>query len=134
MEIMKGFAEKFQQYSIDEAFLVPLDVSSFEETAVIAMWIKDEIKRKERITCSVGVAPNKIIAKIDSKFQKPDGLTVERPEDVQEFLYPLNVSKIPGIGEKTTEALKLRGITKVEQLANCDIQRLTERFGKMGFG
>ena len=133
MEIMKGFAEKFQQYSIDEAFLVPgPDIKSFEEAALCALRIKDEIKRQERITCSVGVGPNKLIAKIGSKFQKPDGLTVVRPEDVQEFLYPLNVSKIPGIGEKTTEALKLMGINKVEELANCDIQRLTEKFGKMG--
>jgi DNA polymerase IV (DinB-like DNA polymerase) len=59
-------------------------------------------------------------------------LFVHRPEDVQEFIYPLNISKIPGIGEKTTEALKLIGINKAEELANCDIQRLTERFGKMG--
>jgi DNA polymerase IV (archaeal DinB-like DNA polymerase) len=132
MEIMKGFAEKFQQFSIDEAFLVPLAVNSFEEAAIIALRIKDEIKRQERITCSVGVGSNKLIAKIASKFQKPDGLTVVRPEDVQEFIFPLNVSKIPGIGEKTTEALKLMGITKVEELANCDVQRLTERFGKMG--
>ncbi|MGE5317504.1 MAG: DNA polymerase IV [Chloroflexota bacterium] len=133
MDIMKGFAEKFQQYSIDEAFLVPKpEIQSFEEAAVIAMRIKDEIKSQERITCSVGVGPNKIIAKIASKVKKPDGLTVVRPEDVKEFLYPLYVSKIPGIGEKTTEALKLMGITKVEELANCDIQRLTERFGKMG--
>jgi len=80
----------------------------------------------------VGVGPNKLIAKIASKYKKPDGITVVRPEDVQEFIFPLNVSKIPGIGEKTTEALKLMGITKVEELANCDIQRLTERFGKMG--
>lgn len=69
------------------------------------------------------IVPNKLIAKIGSKFQKPEGLTVVRPEDVQEFLYPLDVSKIPGIGGKTTEALKLMGITKVEELANCDIQR-----------
>ena len=68
--------------------------------------------------------PNKLIAKIASKVQKPNGITVVRPEDVQEFIFPLNVSKIPGIGEKTTEALKLMGITKVEALANCDIQRL----------
>jgi DNA polymerase IV (archaeal DinB-like DNA polymerase) len=130
---MKDYAEKFQQYSIDEAFLVPKpEIQSYEEAAVIAMRIKDEIKRQERITCSVGVAPNKIIAKVASKIQKPDGLTVVRPEDVQEFIFPLNVSKIPGIGEKTTEALKLMGITKVEELAKCDIQRLTERFGKMG--
>jgi DNA polymerase IV (archaeal DinB-like DNA polymerase) len=133
MEIMKGFADKFQQYSIDAAFLVPRpEIRSYEEAAMIAQRIKDEIKRQERITCSVGVASNKIIAKVASKFRKPDGLTVVRPEDVQEFLYPLNVSKIPGIGEKTTEALKLMGITKLEELANCDIQRLTEKFGKMG--
>jgi DNA polymerase IV (archaeal DinB-like DNA polymerase) len=133
MEIMKCFADKFQQYSIDEAFLVPKpEIKDFEEAAVIAMKIKDEIKRQERITCSVGIGPNKIIAKIASKIQKPDGVTVVKPKNAQEFLFPLNVSKIPGIGEKTTEALKLMGITKVEELANCDIQRLTERFGKMG--
>jgi len=133
MKIMKGFAEKFQQYSIDEAFLVPgPDIKSFEEATFCALRIKDEIKRREKITCSVGVGPNKLIAKVASKFQKPDGLTVVRPGNVQEFIYPLNVSKIPGIGEKTTEALKLMGINKVEELADCDIQRLTERFGKMG--
>jgi len=133
MEIMKGFADKFQQYSIDEAFLVPRpEIQIYEEAAVIAMRIKDEVKKQEGITCSVGVAPNKIIAKVASKIKKPDGQTVIRPEDVQDFIYPLNVSKIPGIGEKTTEALKLMGINKVEELANCDIQRLTERFGKMG--
>jgi DNA polymerase IV (DinB-like DNA polymerase) len=75
MEIMKGFAEKFQQYSIDEAFLVPgPDIKSFEEAALCALRIKDEIKKQERITCSVGVGPNKLIAKIASKFRKPDGL------------------------------------------------------------
>jgi DNA polymerase IV (DinB-like DNA polymerase) len=132
MEIMKGFAEKFQQFSVDEAFLVPVAVSDFEEAAIIALRIKDEILKQERITCSVGVGPNKLIAKVASKFQKPDGLTVIRPEDVQKFLYPLDVSKIPGIGGKTTEALKLMGITRVEELANCDIQRLSERFGKTG--
>ena len=133
MEIMKGFAEKFQQYSIDEAFLVPgPDIKSFEEAALCALRIKDEVKRQERITCSVGVGPNELIEKIASKFRKPDGLTVVRPEDVQDFVFPLDVSKIPGIGQKTTEALKLMGIAKVEELANCDIQRLTERFGKMG--
>ena len=80
----------------------------------------------------MGVGSNKLIAKVASKVQKPDGLTVARPQDVQGFLYPMDVSKILGIGGKTTEALKLMGITKVEELANCDIQRLSERFGKMG--
>ena len=133
MEIMKGFAEKFQQYSVDEAYLVPgPDIQSYEEASIYGLRIKDEIHKQERITCSVGIGPNKIIAKIASGYQKPDGLTVVRPEDVQDFLFPLPVSKIPGIGEKTTEYLKLMGITKVEELANCDIQILSERFGKMG--
>ena len=133
MEIMKGFSEKFQQYSVDEAFLVPgPDIRNFEEAAITALRIKDEILKQERITCSVGIGPNKLVAKVASKYQKPDGLTVVRPEDVRDFLFPLNVSKIPGIGEKTAEYLKLMGITRVEELANSDIQRLSERFGKMG--
>jgi DNA polymerase IV (archaeal DinB-like DNA polymerase) len=59
MEILKGFAEKFQQYSVDEAFLVPgPEIRTYEECSIIAQRIKDEIRRQERITCSVGVGPN----------------------------------------------------------------------------
>jgi DNA polymerase IV (DinB-like DNA polymerase) len=133
MELLKGFADKFQQVSVDEAYLVPgPEVRNFEEAAIYALRIKDEVQKQERITCSIGVGPNKLIAKIASGFQKPDGLTVVRPGDVREFLFPLPVSKIPGIGEKTTEALEGIGITRVEELANCDVQLLSERFGKMG--
>lgn len=97
MEIMKGVAYKFQQYSVDEAFLVPgPDMKNFEEAAIFGLRIKDEILKHEKITCLVGIGPNKLIAKIASKYQKPDGLTVVRPEDLQDFLFPLEVSKIPG--------------------------------------
>ena len=133
IEVLKGFAEKFQQVSVDEAYLVPgPEVRDFEEAALCAIRIKDEVQRQEEITFSVGVGPNKLIAKIASGFQKPDGLTVVMPGDAREFLFPLQVSKIPGIGEKTTEALKEMGITRVEELANCNVQLLSERFGKMG--
>lgn len=133
MEILKVSADKFQQVSVDEAYLVPgPEVRNFEEAALCALRIKDEIQKQERITCSVGVGPNKLIAKIASGFQKPDGLTVVRPEDARDFLFPLQVSRIPGIGEKTVEILNGMGITRVEELANCDIQRLSERFGKTG--
>ncbi len=134
MELLKEFAEKFQQTSVDEAYLVPgPEIRNFEEAALYALSIKDEVHKQERITCSVGVGPNKLIAKIASGFQKPDGLTVVRPADVRDFLFPLHVSKIPGIGEKTTETLEEMGITRVEELANFDIQLLSQRFGKMGF-
>lgn len=133
MELLRGFAEKFQQVSVDEAYLIPgPEIRNFEEAALYALRIKDEVQRQQGIICSVGVGPNKLISKIASGFQKPDGLTVVRPEDVREFLFPLPVSKIPGIGEKTTETLKEMGISRVDELANCDIQLLSERFGKMG--
>jgi DNA polymerase IV (DinB-like DNA polymerase) len=133
MELLRRFAERFQQISVDEAYLVPgPEVRDFEEAALYSLQIKDEVQRQEGITCSVGVGPNKLIAKIASGFQKPDGLTVVRPGDVREFLFPLHVSKIPGIGGKTTETLKEMGIARVEELANYDVQLLSERFGKMG--
>ncbi len=133
MEILKGFAERFQQVSVDEAYLVPgPEVRDFEEAALYALRIKDEVRRQAGITCSVGVGPNKLLAKIASGFQKPDGMTVVRPEDVRDFLFPMQVSKIPGIGEKTTEALNGMGISTVEELSNCDVQLLKEKFGKLG--
>jgi DNA polymerase IV (archaeal DinB-like DNA polymerase) len=132
MEILRGFAEKFEQVSVDEAYLVPIDIRSFDDVILCAHRVKDEVKGQEGITCSVGTGPNKLVAKIASGFQKPDGLTVVRPEDVREFLFPQLASKIPGIGRKTTDVLKVMGITKVEELATYDVQLLTQRFGKMG--
>jgi len=133
MELLKGFADRFQQVSVDEAYLVPgPGIRSFEEAALYALRIKDEIQKQEGITCSVGIGPNKLIAKIASGFQKPDGLTVVRPEDVREFLFPLPVSKIPGIGEKTADMLKSMGLSRVEELVTCDVQLLSGKFGKMG--
>jgi DNA polymerase IV (DinB-like DNA polymerase) len=131
MSILRGFSEKFEQVSIDEAYLVPFNIRNFDDAILCAHKIKDEIKQQEGITCSVGIGPNKLIAKIASGFQKPDGLTVVRPENVRNFLFPLSVFVIPYIGKKTTEALKEMGINKVEELANFRVQVLSERFGKM---
>jgi DNA polymerase IV (archaeal DinB-like DNA polymerase) len=132
MGILRGFAEKFEQVSVDEAYLVPIDVKSFDEAIQCAQKIKDEVKQQEGITCSVGIGPNKLIAKIASGFHKPDGLTFVRPENVKDFIFPLPVSKIPGIGRKTTEILKEMGITTIEELANFKVQVLNQVFGKMG--
>ncbi|OEC91674.1 DNA polymerase IV [Methanosarcina sp. A14] len=133
MELLKGFADRFQQVSVDEAYLVPgPEITNFKDAALYALRIKDEVQKQEGITCSVGVGPNKLIAKIASDFQKPDGLTIVRPEDVREFLFPLPVSKIPGIGEKTADTLKSMGLNRVEELANCDVQLLSGKFGKIG--
>jgi DNA polymerase IV (DinB-like DNA polymerase) len=78
MEILRGFAEKFEQVSVDEAYIVPIEIFTLDDAVICAHRIKDEVKSQEGITCSVGIGSNKLIAKIASGFQKPDGLTVVR--------------------------------------------------------
>ena len=133
MAIMRGFTDKFQQVSVDEAYLdVSTLVGDYVAASRIAQNIKDEILLREGITCSIGVAPNKLVAKIASDFQKPDGLTVVKPGDVVDFLTPMSVSRIPGVGKKTTDILLGMGIKTIWDLAACDVQLLIERFGKSG--
>ncbi len=132
MNILRNYSEKFQQVSIDEAYLDVSNVGSFEAARELALKIKKEIMEKEKLTCSIGVGPNKIVAKIASDYKKPDGLTVVEPSHVREFLSPLPVRKIPGVGKKTEAELKTMGIEKIGQLAECDVQLLISRFGKWG--
>jgi DNA polymerase IV (DinB-like DNA polymerase) len=72
-------------------------VKDFDGAAEFGKRLMEEVLEKERLTCSIGVAPNKLVAKIASDFKKPYGLTVVKPEDVQAFLHPLAVRKIPGV-------------------------------------
>jgi len=133
MNTIRIFADKFQQVSVDEAYLdIGDSIDDYESATLLARKIKSEVKRLHGLTCSIGVAPNKVIAKIASDFDKPDGLTVVRPENVQDFLFPLHISKIPGIGKKTQPILKEMGIENVGQLANCDVQLLIAKFSKFG--
>ena len=126
MSILRGFAEKFEQVNADEAYYVPFKIFSYESAIKCAHRIKDDIKQQEGITGSGGIGSNKLIAKIASGFQKPDGLTVVRLEEVQDFLFLLPVSEIPGICRKTVETLKEMGITKIEELANYKVQVLNQ--------
>ncbi|WP_319506498.1 DNA polymerase IV [uncultured Methanolobus sp.] len=133
MDVIRIFADKFQQVSVDEAYIdIGDSISDYESATLLAQKIKSEVKRLQGLKCSIGVAPNKVIAKIASDFNKPDGLTVVRPEGVQDFLFPLHASKIPGIGKKTQPILQEIGIETVGQLASCDVQLLIARFGKFG--
>ncbi len=133
MDVMRGFTDMFQQVSVDEAYLdVSEHVEDHAAASRLAQNIKDEILLREGITCSIGVAPNKLVAKIASDFQKPDGLTVVKPGDVVDFLTPLPISRIPGVGKKTSGILKNMDIKTIWDLAACDVQLLIERFGKFG--
>ncbi len=133
MQVLRSQATKFEQMSIDEAFMdLTGKVSNFDQAAAFASEIKREIWYKTKLTCSVGIAPNKSVAKIASDFKKPDGLTVIPPEKVREFLAPLPVNKISGIGKKSTETLKAIGINTIGDLASAHPSKLTELFGKYG--
>jgi DNA polymerase IV (archaeal DinB-like DNA polymerase) len=133
MRILKSHADKFEQGGIDEAYLdISSRVKDFDEAEEYAKRIMEEVLEKERLTCSIGLAPNKLVAKIASDFRKPYGLTVVKSEDVQKFLFPLAVRKIPGVGPKTDRALKELNIQTVRDLASAKPEMLTRVFGTWG--
>jgi len=135
MDILRSYSEKLEPMSLDEAFLDLSDKATdfdFDEATQIAKKIKEDVKAREGLTCSIGVAPNKAIAKIASDYQKPDGLTTVTPNQAQAFLRPLPVSRISGVGKKTTEILEKVGIKTIGDLASYPAGRIVELFGKWG--
>ncbi len=130
MVILRSTEFRFEQVSIDEAFLDLSPAGSFFESQKLAEYLKKEIRGRCGITCSLGLAPTKIVAKMASDFKKPDGLTVVKPADVPSFLAPLPVRKIPGIGSKTEKELETLRIHTIGELATYDIQRLLGHFGR----
>jgi DNA polymerase IV (DinB-like DNA polymerase) len=133
MDIARKYADKFEQWGIDEAFLdVSARVKDYAEAEALAKQIKREIHEKEHLTCSIGIGPNKLIAKIASDYQKPDGLTVVREGEAEAFLAPLPVRKLLWVGRKTEAKLKEMGINTISDLARYDPTVLAEKFGVMG--
>ena len=130
MDILERYADRFQQVSIDEAFLDVSSCGDYAAATELAKRIREDIYRAERLTCSIGIAPGKSIAKIASDLEKPGGLVVITPGKIREFLSPLPVGKIPGIGPKTAAALVNLDIRTIGDLAEADIQDLRELFGK----
>jgi len=132
MSVLRSYADRFEQVGIDEAYL---DVSrkvrtNFEEAKRLAKRMVDEVKAKQKLTCSIGIGPNKLVAKIAADIQKPDGLTVVRPDEVEGFLSALPVGRLIGIGRKTEKKMETLGIRTVGDLAEYNVRRLIEVFGK----
>lgn len=133
MDMLRKRADKFEQWGIDEAFLdVTSKVKDYAEAETLARQIKREIYEKEKLTSSIGIGPNKLVAKIASDFQKPDGLTVVKEEESEKFLAPLPVRRLLWVGRKTEQKLKVIGITTIGDLARYDPTVLAETFGVMG--
>ena len=133
MEIARRYADKFEQWGLDEAFLdVSARVKNYAEAEEYAKQLKQEIKKKERLTCSIGVGPNKLIAKVASDYQKPDGLTIVKEAEAEAFLAPLPVRRLLWVGRKTEAKLKKMGVNTIGDLARYDPTVLAEAFGVMG--
>lgn len=132
MNALSGYADSFEQTSIDEAYLdVTIKVNgNFNEARDLAEKIKTDVKKQVGIAFSVGVGPNKLVAKIAADSQKPNGLTVITPERVTDFLSPLAVGRLLGVGRKTSAKLGKLGVNTIGELARYDVQRLVAVFGK----
>jgi DNA polymerase IV (DinB-like DNA polymerase) len=131
MNVLREHAGVLEHVSIDEAFLdVTSKLSGFDDAEGHARRVKDAVREREGLACTVGVGPNKSVAKIASDLAKPDGLKVVRPEDVAAFLDPLPVTKISGVGPKTAEVLERAGIRTIGELARfpgADLRKLLGR-------
>ena len=133
MNIMRDFADIFEQTSIDEAYMdVSKRCKTYDDAKLLASKLKEALKEREGLTVSVGISPSKSISKMASDMQKPDGLTAVQPEEVDKFLEPLPVNRISGVGKKTTEFLHEKGIETIGQLREVEAKKLTDWFGKGG--
>ena len=132
-KILQEYTPFIEPLSLDESFL---DVTGSEKlfgpVLQIAKAIKRRILETTGLTASAGIAPNKFLAKIASDFKKPDGLVEIKPEEVQEFLRELPISKLWGVGKSTEEVLKGMGILRVGQLAVYPAERVEKKLGKFG--
>jgi DNA polymerase-4 len=133
MTMMRDYTPLVEVFSIDEAWLdVTHSLSIFGSAENIAYLLKARIRHRFGITCSIGIAPNKLLAKLASEMKKPDGLTVIPPADVSRILEPLPVKELCGIGRKMERHLLMMGIRTCGELGRYPVQRLTRKFGVIG--
>lgn len=135
MDILSEVSPLVEVVSIDEAFI---DVTGTESLLGPPMKLSRSIKatifENTQLTCSIGVAPNKFLAKIASDMHKPNGLTIVDPEEVPDFLRALPIVRIPGIGPKTSQAMKDLGLTVASDILRFPLTFWTRRLGKHGLG
>ena len=132
-EIFKRHTDLIEPLSLDEAYLDVTENKSDLPTATrVARAIREQIRQELNLTASAGVAPNKFLAKIASDWRKPDGLFVIQPEDIDAFLPPLAVGRIPGVGKVTEKRLEDLGVKTVGDLRAKELPELESRFGRYG--
>jgi DNA polymerase-4 len=131
--ILRRYSPIVETVSLDEAFF---DLSAhgpdFDAAAVVAREIKQRVRRETKLTCSVGLAPNRFLAKLASELNKPDGFLVIEPGRVQELLDPLPIARIPGVGKVTERRLSGLGLLRVRDLRRAPLELLVREFGSGG--
>jgi len=133
MKLLDEFSPDIEPISIDEAFLDITSTYKFYKTPrKTGEAIKERIKRETQLTASVGIAPSKFVAKIASDLEKPDGLVVVEKDEVKNFLAPLDISRMWGVGEKTLIHLHAIGIKTIGDLAKHSEKKIVHKFGKSG--
>ncbi len=131
--IYRKYTPLIQTLSLDEAYLdVSEHLGTFGSATAVAHDIRRRVREERNLTVSVGVGANKLVAKIASDYDKPDGLTVVRPGAAEAFLAPLSVRRLHGIGPATARALAELGVEKVAQLRTLSLDQLLARFGHHG--
>jgi DNA polymerase-4 len=132
-EIFKRHTDLIEPLSLDEAYLdVTENKMALPTATLVARTIREQIRQELNLTASAGVAPNKFLAKLASDWRKPDGLFVIQPEEIDAFLVPLPVGRLPGVGKVTGEKLAKLGIHTVGDLRRLDLSALEGTFGRYG--
>jgi DNA polymerase-4 len=130
--IFRSYTERLEPLALDESYLDLTEhcLQTGKKAGIVAMEIKRAIRSTTQLTASAGVAPNKLVAKIASGFKKPDGLTIVPPDEVEEFLRPLPIGDMWGVGPVTEKRFLELGIQTVGQLATADAGWLQSHFGR----
>jgi DNA polymerase-4 len=132
-EIFKRHTDLVEPLALDEAYLdVTENKTGLPTATLVARAIREQIRQELNLTASAGVAPNKFLAKLASDWRKPDGLFVILPEDIDGFLLPLPVERLPGVGKVTGENLEKLGVKTVGDLRGLDLPALQHHFGRYG--
>ncbi|MEM3753115.1 MAG: DNA polymerase IV [Candidatus Micrarchaeaceae archaeon] len=133
MAIIRGFSEKFEQVSIDEAYIdVTGVVKDYEDAVAYAASIKEKILAETGLKCSVGIGPNKLIAKMACEAAKPNGIRLVKEDEAKQFLADMPIEKLYGVGRKGAEKLRAMGFKKIADIANANPVMLFENFGAYG--
>jgi DNA polymerase-4 len=132
-EIFKRHTDLIEPLSLDEAYLdVTENKTGLATATLVARTIREQIRQELNLTASAGVAPNKFLAKLASDWRKPHGLFVIQPDDVDGFLLPLPVGRLPGVGKVTEEKLAKLEIKTVGDLRSLALSSLEQQFGRFG--